>query len=181
MKTITASQIDGFKGRVIDVRSEFEFAGERLPGSECVPLPRLSQSAAGWDRHEPLLLMCKSGMRSKQAYDQLAAAGFANLTMLTGGIEACKKAGLDVVVVRRTIPIIRQVMIVAGGLILLGLFFSRTMPGFILLSWFVAFGMAFAGVTGWCPMAKLLEKMPWNKVPAASGGSCCAAEPVKQG
>jgi len=68
-------------------------------------------------------------MRSRQAYDDLAAAGFNNLTMLTGGIQACKKAGVNVIVVRRTIPIIRQVMITAGSLLLIGLYLGRAGVG----------------------------------------------------
>ncbi|MCD8500103.1 MAG: DUF2892 domain-containing protein [Gammaproteobacteria bacterium] len=36
-------------------------------------------------------------------------------------------------------------------------------PWFCLLSGFVGLGLMFAGITGWCGMAKLLAKMPWNQ------------------
>ena len=114
---------------------------------------------------------------------QATAAGFTNISMLGGGIDACKKAGLSVIAGRKVLPIFQQVMIAAGTLILTGLLLGRVHPAFYLIDWFVACGMVFAGITGFCGMAKLLERMPWNQVqpvgaapaPAASSGSCCAA------
>jgi hypothetical protein len=35
--------------------------------------------------------------------------------------------------------------------------------GFFLLSGFVGAGLLFAGVTGFCGMARLLKVMPWNR------------------
>lgn len=175
MKTISADQLSTWNGRIIDVRNLNEFAAERLPGAECVPLGTLEVASRQWRRDEPLLVMCKSGMRSRQGYDQLAAAGFTNLTMLTGGIEACKKAGVNVVVLRKTIPIIRQVMIGAGSLLLLGLALGSLDSRFLLITWFVALGLAFAGLTGYCPMARLLEAMPWNKTPECKNACGCEA------
>ncbi len=59
----------------------------------------------------------------------------------------------------------RQVQITAGSLvvggILLGLFVDQWFLG---LSLFVGSGLIFAGVSGWCGMAKLLAVMPWNRV-----------------
>ncbi|MBI4578975.1 MAG: rhodanese-like domain-containing protein [Planctomycetes bacterium] len=176
MRTITADRIGEWKGRIIDVRSEHEFAGERLPRAECVPLAKLTDVTRGWRRDELLLLMCKSGVRSRQAFDEMTAAGFTQIVMLAGGLEACKKAGVDVVVVRKTIPIIRQVMITAGGLLLIGLLGGLYAPGFHVIDWIVACGLLFAGLTGYCPMARLLEMMPWNKTP-----SCCGTEGRQEG
>ena len=54
---------------------------------------------------------------------------------------------------------------IAGSLILLGLILSNTVaPAWILLTWFVGSGLTFAGITGFCGMARLLAVMPWNKV-----------------
>jgi len=172
MNTLTADRVSQWKGRLIDVRNLNEFAAERLPQAECVPLDRLMSAAGGWDRNEPILLMCKSGVRSGTAAGQLIGAGFTNVHTLTGGIDACKRAGVEVIITRRTIPVIRQVMIAAGALLLLGLILARVNPWFILLDWFVAAGLLFAGLTGCCPMARLLEIMPWNTAPACAGGDC---------
>lgn len=173
MKTISADQVSKWTGRIIDVRNLNEFDAERLPGSECVPLGTLEAVSREWRRDEPLLVMCRSGMRSRQGYDQLVAAGFTDVTMLTGGIEACKKAGVNVIVLRKTIPIIRQVMIAAGSLLLLGLALGSLDARFLVIPWLIAFGLAFAGFSGYCPMARLLEAMPWNKSPACKTACGC--------
>ena len=55
--------------------------------------------------------------------------------------------------------------IAAGSLVLLGLILSSVVaPGWIALTWFVGAGLTFAGVSGFCGMARLLAVMPWNKV-----------------
>ena len=64
----------------------------------------------------------------------------------------------------QSIDIMRQVQIAAGSLVLLGVllgFFVR--PEFYLLSGLIGAGLVFAGLSGWCGMAKLLELMPWNR------------------
>lgn len=172
MMTLKPKQIGEWSGRIVDVRNLDEFASERLAKAECVPLGQLMASVGAWDRSLPLLVMCKSGMRSKQAAQQLESAGFASITMLEGGLDACKRDGVEVLIDRKRIPLYRQVMIVAGLLLLIGLAFSLVHPVFLLLDCFVAAGLTFAGITGICPMARLLEKMPWNALPCCSGKSC---------
>jgi hypothetical protein len=61
--------------------------------------------------------------------------------------------------------LIRQVQIVAGGLVLFGVVLSQVAaPGWIWLSGFVGAGLMFAGISGFCGMARLLAAMPWNRV-----------------
>ena len=175
MKRISADQLATCPGRLIDVRGLDEFASERLARAECVPPVRLPAAAAGWDKSERLILMCRSGARSAQAAETLERMGFNNITLLDGGIEACKKAGLAVIRERKVIPIFRQIMIVAGCLLLAGLVLVRVNPWFILIDWFVALGLVLGGMTGHCPMAMLLEKMPWNQV------GCSGPVPCRQG
>ena len=85
--------------------------------------------------------------------------------ILEGGIEAWKAAGLDVAIDRRQpLELIRQVQIIAGALVLAGVLLGwLAHPGFFGLSAFVGAGLAFAGLTGWCGMAKALAFMPWNQ------------------
>lgn len=46
---------------------------------------------------------------------------------------------------------------------LLGVILGYTVHGgFFLISGFVGAGLMLAGITGFCGMARLLEKMPWN-------------------
>ena len=62
------------------------------------------------------------------------------------------------------LPLMRQVQIAAGSLALLGVILGYTVSSiFFLLSGFVGAGLILAGVTGFCGMARLLDKMPWNR------------------
>jgi hypothetical protein len=68
----------------------------------------------------------------------------------------------------------RQVRFAAGLLVLAGLGLSLVWPAAIALSWFVAAGLVFAAVTGWCGMALLLARMPWNKSTQGGNTTCRA-------
>ena len=62
------------------------------------------------------------------------------------------------------LPLMRQVQIAAGLLTLCGVVLGFTLSsGFFLLSGFVGAGLLFAGLTGFCGMARLLKVMPWNR------------------
>ncbi len=65
---------------------------------------------------------------------------------------------------KKAISLERQVRIVAGSLVLLGVGLSFVHPAFLALSAFVGAGLAFAGVTDTCGMGLLLARMPWNQV-----------------
>lgn len=66
----------------------------------------------------------------------------------------------------------RQVQIVAGLLILLGVLLGAVFsPAFYGMAAFVGVGLVFAGVTGTCSMAKFLSSMPWNRRVAAGGSA----------
>jgi rhodanese-related sulfurtransferase len=87
--------------------------------------------------------------------------------VLEGGIEAWKRAGLPVQVERRPIDLNRQVQIATGGLVVLGALLGVLVtPLFYLLSAGVGAGLTFAGMTGFCGMARALAAMPWNQPPA---------------
>lgn len=58
----------------------------------------------------------------------------------------------------------RQVQVAAGSLVLLGVFLGAYVsPGFYFLAGFVGAGLVFAGFSGFCGMARLLMRMPWNR------------------
>ena len=85
--------------------------------------------------------------------------------IVEGGLDAWKKAGLPVVTDRRQpLELQRQVQIGAGSLAfggtLLGLLVS---PWFLVVPLFVGGGLILAGVTGFCGMARLLARAPWNR------------------
>ena len=78
---------------VIDVREYPEFASGHIEGSLSIPLGRLKEASAGWDRTMPLTLICKTGKRSHAARLQLMDMGFTSLNVLEGGIDAWRQAG----------------------------------------------------------------------------------------
>ena len=96
---------------------------------------------------------------------RLADAASCQAYLLDGGLEAWKKAGLPVAVdARQPLEIMRQVQIAAGSLVVLGVVLGTWVaPAFYGISAFVGAGLMFAGVSGWCGMARMLALMPWNK------------------
>jgi rhodanese-related sulfurtransferase len=139
-----------------------------VPGARHNPLSRLAPIET---RHaKTVIFHCRSGARTAANAPRLAAAAGCEAYILEGGIDAWKKAGLPVAVdSKQPIEIMRQVQIAAGSLVLLGVALGVwASPAFLGLSAFVGAGLVFAGVSGWCGMAKLLALMPWNRLPRAA-------------
>jgi rhodanese-related sulfurtransferase len=147
----------------IDVRSEDEFKSGHVPGATCVPLDQIECGKAELPRDKLVILSCQSGKRSARAHELLKAKGYENLTEMEGGFSAWAAHGLPVNRTRRAIPVIRQVMLVAGLLVLTGSILGLTLNSFFFaVPVFVGAGLIFAGATGWCGLAYILERMPWN-------------------
>ena len=63
----------------------------------------------------------------------------------------------------------RQVQIVAGSLVVIGVLLGLLVaPGWFGFAAFVGAGLTFAGVTGFCGMARLLMLAPWNRRASAT-------------
>ncbi len=148
---------------LVDIRELDEHRRERVPGARHEALSRLAAIDAGEAR--AIVFHCRSGARTQANAQRLAEAATCDAYILEGGIEAWRKAGLPVAADRsQPIEIMRQVQITAGGLVVLGAVLAVTVaPAFIALSAVVGAGLVFAGVSGWCGMAKLLALMPWNR------------------
>ncbi|MCT0202023.1 rhodanese-like domain-containing protein [Synechococcus sp. CS-602] len=160
-----ADQLKSDPISVVDVREPVEFSSGSIPGSRNIPLSRLGRTSLP---EGPLVLVCQSGNRSAKGLAELLRRGHPDrLTDLSGGIDAWQQAGLPIH--KRSgapLPLMRQVQIAAGGLVLLGVILSTVAPGWIWLAGFVGAGLVFAGVSGFCGMARLLAAMPWNRVRA---------------
>ena len=160
-----AEQLAARAVAVIDVREPMEYASGHISGSLNIPLSRISQADLP---RGPLVLVCQSGNRSAKALSQLLQQGHPHpVADLMGGLPAWQQAGYSVRKLRNApLPLMRQVQIVAGSLVLLGVILSQAVaPGWIWLSGFVGAGLTFAGISGFCGMARLLAVMPWNRVP----------------
>ena len=150
---------------LIDIREPMEYAREHIHGARLEPLSHFDKADFSGISDKVAVFYCRSGNRTRQAADVLARSGFRDLYVLDGGIEAWKRAGLPIEEDRRApIDIMRQVQITAGGLVLLGLVLGLWLnPWFLALSAFVGAGLMFAGISGYCGMAKLLSRAPWNR------------------
>ena len=159
-----ANQIGNRDVSVIDVREPMEYASGHIAGSLNVPLSRITKSELPLG---PLVLVCQSGNRSAKGLAQLLQHGHPHpIADLEGGLPAWQQAGFPIRKLKNApLPLMRQVQIVAGSLVLIGVILSQTVaPGWIWLSGFVGAGLTFAGISGFCGMARLLAAMPWNKV-----------------
>lgn len=155
---------------LVDVREADERAREHVPGTRHHALSRLSTiDTAG---AKAVIFHCRSGARTAANASRLAGAAGCDAYVLEGGIDAWKKAGLPVATdTRQPIEIMRQVQITAGSLVVVGVVLGFWIaPAFFGLSAFVGAGLVFAGVSGWCGMAKLLGLMPWNRAVKAALG-----------
>ena len=157
--------LDKGKAVLIDVREPDEHARERMAGVRLAPLSRFDPQAFSNERGKIAVFHCSSGNRTAQAAARLLGAGFADAYQLEGGLQGWKRAGLPVIADRTAPPpIMRQVQIVAGSLVLLGVVLAVLVsPWFMALSAFVGAGLIVAGLTGFCGMANLLLHMPWNR------------------
>jgi rhodanese-related sulfurtransferase len=157
---------------VIDVREPGEFAGGHVPGSINVPLGGLAAHDFGKLDGRGIVLVCASGRRSERGCDALSAlpalAG-ADISSLEGGVAAYTSAGGTLAATGRgVIPIERQVFAIAGALVLTGVLLGALVhPGFYAICAFVGAGLTISGLTGFCGMALLLAKAPWNQRAAA--------------
>ena len=157
---IGANEAGKLGGKVlfVDIRSAAEYRREHIAEAVCIPAAELAvkpDAAANAD------------MRTAQAAATLAAAANGRTAyILDGGLQAWKKAGLPTIADRSApLDIMRQVQIGAGSLVLLGIIGGAFLsPALYWLSAFVGAGLLTAGMTGFCGMAKILARMPWNRV-----------------
>lgn len=151
---------------LVDIREGDERARLRIPGSRHAPLSRGGLVLS--DGAEAVIFHCRSGNRTAAHAARLAAAAPCRAYILEGGIEGWRRAGLPIEAdAKAPLEIMRQVQIIAGALILMGVLLGALVaPGFYAVSAFVGAGLLTAGVTGWCGMARLLAVMPWNRVGA---------------
>lgn len=164
---------------LIDVRTPVEYEEMHIAGARLMPLdqldPQVVRSAAAGS--EACVLICHSGARAKQAHQKLQTAGCANLAILDGGVTAWESAGLPLQrTERKVLPLMRQVQLIIGLLAFTGSILALTVhKNFAILPAFLGAGLTMAGSTGWCGLAILLSKMPWNKVQCAGGnGRSCS-------
>jgi len=170
MKTISVKDLEKKikedpKVIVVDVRTPAEFRGVHFDGAINIPVEKIMSEIEQLKIEDPVYISCNSGNRSYIVCEDLALHGLTNLVNVDGGIQSWIKAGLPVIRSKKwTMPIMQQVMVIAGSLVLTGVIASQQVnPGFVWLSGAVGAGLLYAGLSGNCYMTKVLAMMPWNK------------------
>jgi rhodanese-related sulfurtransferase len=173
--------LDRGTARLVDVRGPDEYRRAHIAGAEPMPLDALDLAALKGDGSRRLVLLCQSGARSRQAVEAVLAAGVPEVWQLKGGLAAWQRAGLPVVQdAKAPLPIMRQVQIAAGSLILLGFLLGLLVaPAWHALSGLVGAGLIFAGITGRCGMASLLARLPMNRRGSAPAAAASCASPSR--
>lgn len=169
METISIESFEGTLNRgerpiLLDVRSASEFATGHIPGAVNVPLEEVASRVADLPPGGNVIAVCESGRRATMAAETLAAHGV-KAKVLEGSTAAWRKAGKPLVSSAATSwSLDRQVRLGAGALVLTGTVLGVLVnPRWLALSGFVGAGLTFAGLTNVCGMAKVLQKMPWNR------------------
>jgi sulfur-carrier protein adenylyltransferase/sulfurtransferase len=93
--TITAPELAamlaaGKEIEIVDVREPVEWDIVHLPGATLIPKDRIlsGEALAELPQDRPIVLHCKTGIRSAEALAALKKAGFADATHLQGGVIA---------------------------------------------------------------------------------------------
>jgi rhodanese-related sulfurtransferase len=181
MQTIQSRELDrqlgsGSAPMLLDVRTPVEHEEVHLDGARLMPLDELDPQRVR-DSLTPggsCVVICGSGGRAARAAQSLRDAGCGDVRVLEGGMNAWQEAGLPVIrSARRRLPLMRQVQLVIGSVVLAGTVGSLYVdPRLLWLAVFMGAGLVFAGASGWCGLAILLSKMPWNRSSCGCANSC---------
>ena len=163
--------------KIIDVRTPAEFESVHIPGSYNVPLDLLPEHRDELEStlRSPAVLVCRSGNRAEQAARLLQTTQLRNVHILDGGMTAWQSAGKPVNRGQQRWSLERQVRGVAGALVVAGalggLLFARPVT---ILAGAVGAGLAVSAITDTCTMARMLQKLPYNR------GATCDMSAVVQ-
>jgi rhodanese-related sulfurtransferase len=164
--------------QLIDVREPIEHAESHVLGAKLIPLGQIASRCGELDKSKPVMVMCQAGKRGAAAAERLRAHGFSEVRNLEGGILAWKAAGLPCSSAAKAVmPLMRQVQITVGFFVLPGSLLAIYVdPRWSWLGAFFGAGLLFAGLSGFCGLAMVLAKMPWNRVEGSSctTTSCCS-------
>ena len=168
LKTITPLEAKAWLDRneavLLDVREAAEYKATHIPGSHWIPLGQISAARLPRGHHKKILIHCQAGKRGEKACTTLMAEqSDLDVYNIEGGLNAWAAAGLPMQT-GTVLPLNRQVQVAVGLLLVLFTVAGFGVhPVFHILAGLMGLGLINAGVTGWCGMAMVLAKMPWNR------------------
>ena len=81
---------------VLDVRTQEEWNEFHAPNTTLIPLDQLQARLSEVPQDKEIVVVCRSGNRSQQGRDILLAAGFKQVTSMTGGLNEWRSKGYPV-------------------------------------------------------------------------------------
>jgi rhodanese-related sulfurtransferase len=159
-----ADRLTRGRATLVDIREPDEFARRHVKGALSRPLSGFEAAHLKIEPGRDVIFTCRSGMRTAANCDRLYAAVNGEAFILEGGLDGWAAAGLPMIEdTKAPLEMMRQVQIAAGLLVLLGVVLGFTVhPAFFGIAGLVGAGLTFAGITGYCGMARLLALAPWN-------------------
>ena len=167
MKVITpqelASLIKTNSVILIDVREGFEHKSVHIANSVLLPLSRFKEGDIDTKSGKKIVFYCKSGRRSMSVASKIK--NHDDFYSLEGGIESWIANKFDVVrSEKKHLPLDRQTQLSIGVIILIASTLSYCVNiNFVFLLFAVGCGLSIAGLTGFCGLAMILVRAPWNK------------------
>lgn len=162
---------EGKKINLIDVRTSAEYRAGHVAGARLIPLDELKSEIPSAEKlygeaghAQTVYLTCQFGARSQQAAERLIDAGYDNLAVIYGGMQAWKNASLPMQRCGSAISLERQAQIAIGSLLLLKVLFGFTIHElFFAAVPLIGAGLIIAGITNSCSMSRLIALLPWNQ------------------
>lgn len=158
--------VDKGEAVIVDVREPAEHAAENIEGATLIPLAGISKSKLPDSKGKKLVIHCRSGKRGTTACERLLAEDPSlEIYNLEGGLSAWAEAGHAVKTSGKFfLPLDRQVQLTIGLGVLIGSLLTYFVnPLFVILTGFFGAGLTFAGASGYCGLAMVMAKMPWNQ------------------
>ena len=150
---------------LVDIRPADAHARECIAQARHLSIEQLAQGALRSEGQRAVVFHCHSGNRTRTNASLLGDSVACDAYELEGGLSAWKRAGLPVLADRRRpLELQRQIQIAAGSMVLAGTLLGViASPWFHLIPGFFGAGLVFAGLTGFCGLARVLMKAPWNR------------------
>ena len=149
---------------LVDVREPAEYRTSHIRSARMMPLSGLDVREL--PSSHKIVVHCVKGGRGDAACEKLLKQNPGlEVFNLEGGLEGWTRAGLPVEQgAKKVLPLDRQVQLAIGIFLLVGVSLTLLVhPNFIWLVALIGTGLTIAGLTGFCGMARLIARMPWNR------------------
>jgi len=96
VNTTRAFELKNAGAFFLDVREPSEWNERHIPGSTLIPLGELASRVIEVPADQMIVVVCRSGNRSQSGRDILLAAGFTQVTSMSGGINQWQTSGYPI-------------------------------------------------------------------------------------